>query len=214
MNDIIKKIEAEQLKAEVPAFNVGDTVNHKAFGMGKIVKKTPMGGDALVEIEFESVGTKRLMLKGAAANMEKAYFAGGCFWCITPTFREMEGVTSVTSGYSGGREENPVYEERPSRAQKAYIDSVVMGVASRVDELNEYISKFAIGWDISRISRLARTVMQLAIFEILYVEDVPTGAAISEAVRIVKLYDGEDAGAFVNGILGSFYRSLANEVDG
>ena len=53
-------------------FNVGDSVKHKAFGMGKIVKKTPMGGDALVEIEFESVGTKRLMLKVAAANMEKA----------------------------------------------------------------------------------------------------------------------------------------------
>ena len=52
-------------------FNVGDTVKHKAFGMGKIVKKTPMGGDALVEIEFQTVGTKRLMLKVAAANMEK-----------------------------------------------------------------------------------------------------------------------------------------------
>ena len=52
-------------------FNVGDRVKHKAFGEGKIVKKTPMGGDALVEIEFASVGTKRLMLKVAAANMTK-----------------------------------------------------------------------------------------------------------------------------------------------
>jgi len=52
-------------------FNVGDRVKHKAFGMGKIVSKKPMGGDALVEIEFDSVGTKRLMLKVAAANMEK-----------------------------------------------------------------------------------------------------------------------------------------------
>lgn len=42
--------------------------------------------------------------------MEKAYFAGGCFWCITPTFREMEGVAAVTSGYSGGREADPTYE--------------------------------------------------------------------------------------------------------
>ena len=53
------------------SFNVGDAVKHKAFGMGKIVSKKPMGGDALVEIEFESVGTKRLMLKVASANMEK-----------------------------------------------------------------------------------------------------------------------------------------------
>ena len=43
--------------------------------------------------------------------MKSAYFAGGCFWCITPTFQEMEGVDSVTSGYSGGMEENPSYED-------------------------------------------------------------------------------------------------------
>ena len=40
-----------------------------------------------------------------------AYFAGGCFWCITPTFKEMDGVFDVISGYSGGEEENPVYAD-------------------------------------------------------------------------------------------------------
>ena len=44
-------------------------------------------------------------------SMETAYFAGGCFWCITPTFREMVGVQNVTSGYSGGLEVNPLYED-------------------------------------------------------------------------------------------------------
>ena len=43
--------------------------------------------------------------------MKTAYFAGGCFWCITPTFREMDGVSAVISGYCGGREENPTYED-------------------------------------------------------------------------------------------------------
>ena len=104
-----------------------------------------------------------------------------------------------------------VYSERPSRAQVAYIDNVVIGVTNRVDELNDQIQKYSIGWDISRISRLARTIMQLAIFEILYVDDVPTGVAISEAVRIAKMYDGNDTGSFVNGILGSFARSLTVE---
>ena len=50
--------------------------------------------------------------------------------------------------------------------------------------------------------------MELAIYEILYVDDVPTGVAINEAVRLAKLYDGDDTGAFVNGILGAFARSL------
>ena len=108
-------------------------------------------------------------------------------------------------------EENEVYEERPTRTQLAYIDSVVAGVANRQEMLNAEIQKYSIGWDVSRISRLARSVMQLAIFEILFVEDVPTGVAVSEAVRLAKKYDGDDTGSFVNGILGSFARSLSGE---
>ena len=110
--------------------------------------------------------------------------------------------------YSMLAAENQVYSDSPNATQKAYVNSVVAGVASREDELNELIQKYSVGWDISRISRLARSVMQLAIFETLYMDDVPAGVAISEAVRIVKLYDGNDTGAFVNGILGSFAREL------
>lgn len=111
-------------------------------------------------------------------------------------------------------EENQVYAQRPSRAQIGYLDCVVSGVANRQEDLNGLIQKFSIGWDVSRISRLTRAILQLAIFEILYVEDVPTGVAISEAVRLSKLYDGDDAGSFVNGILGSFARSLEAEAEG
>ena len=114
--------------------------------------------------------------------------------------------------YTQLSDENQVYTERPSRAQRAYIDTVVSGVANRADELDEYIRQYAIDWDVSRISKLARAIMQLAIFEILFVEDVPTGVAISEAVRIAKMYDGDDTGAFVNGILGAFARGLSSEV--
>ena len=105
-------------------------------------------------------------------------------------------------------QENEVYTDFPNRAQLRYIDSVVEGVANREEELNQQISKFAIGWDISRISKLTRCIMQLAIYETLYVEDVPVGVAVSEAVRLAKKYDGDDTGSFVNGILGSFARSL------
>ena len=110
--------------------------------------------------------------------------------------------------------ENDIYAERPSRSQLGYIDSVVAGVANRTEDLNGEIQKYSIDWDVSRISRLTRCIMQLAIYEILYVDDVPTGVAISEAVRLAKKYDGDDTGSFVNGILGSFARSLttpANE---
>ena len=115
--------------------------------------------------------------------------------------------------YSKLADENQVYTDRPSKTQVAYLDNVVTGVANRSEELNEIIQKYSIGWDVSRISKLARTIMQLAIFEILYVTDVPTGVAISEAVRIAKMYDGDDTGAFVNGILGAYARALPVEVN-
>lgn len=113
--------------------------------------------------------------------------------------------------YANLSSDNEIYTQRPSGTQLAYVDAVVSGVANRLEELNQEIQKFSISWDVSRISRLARAILQLAIFEILFVEDVPAGVAVSEAVRLAKKYDGDDTGAFVNGILGSFVRSMETE---
>ena len=113
--------------------------------------------------------------------------------------------------YSKLSAENEIYAERPGSAPVAYVDAVVSGVVNRTEELDAKIQEFSIGWDVSRISRLTRAIMQLAIFETLFMEDVPTSVAISEAVRLAKKYDGDDTGAFVNGILGSFARSLSAE---
>lgn len=103
--------------------------------------------------------------------------------------------------------ENELYAQRPFPKQVRYIDTVTNGVSQHVQELNDIIASYSIGWDISRISRLARCVLQLALFEILYLPDVPDGVAVSEAVRLAKKYDGDDTGAFVNGILGAYLRS-------
>ncbi len=121
---------------------------------------------------------------------------------------ETIGLRLEKDYYSVLSADNDVYTERPSRAQLGYIDMVVSGVANRAEELDAQIAQYSIGWDISRISRLTRSIMQLAIFETLYVDDVPAGVAVSEAVRLAKKYDGDDTGAFVNGILGSFVRGL------
>ena len=146
------------------------------------------------------------MTRGNARELAVHLIYGRIF-----TGEEPEQVVSTRLDkeyYEQLREENEVYSDRPSRAQLRYIDTVVAGVANREEELNAQISKFSIGWEITRISKLARCILQLAIFEILYVEDIPTGVAVSEAVRIAKKYDGDDTGSFVNGILGSFARSL------
>ena len=79
--------------------------------------------------------------------------------------------------YLGLSEDNGIYADRPGKGLRTYIDAVVAGVAQETEALNEYITKYSIGWDVSRISRLARAVMQLAIYEVLHMEDVPTGVA-------------------------------------
>ena len=146
------------------------------------------------------------MTRGNARELAVHLIYGRAF-----TGEEPEQVISTRLDkeyYAQLGEENDVYADRPSRAQLRYIDSVVTGVANREDELDEQIRKYAIGWDISRISKLARCILRLAIYEIQYVDDVPAGVAVSEAVRIAKKYNDSDTGAFVNGILGSFVRSL------
>ena len=146
------------------------------------------------------------MTRGNARELAVHLIYGRAFTGEEP--QEVVSIRLDKEYYEKLSAENDVYSDRPSRAQLRYLDTVVAGVANREEDLNEQIQKFAIGWDISRISKLARCILQLAIFEILYVEDVPTGVAVSEAVRLAKKYDGDDTGAFVNGILGSFARSL------
>ena len=151
------------------------------------------------------------MTRGNARELAVHLIYGREFTCEEPS--EVISLRLNKEYYAKLSAEHQIYLDRPSRAQMGYLDMVVAGVASRADELNELIQKYSIGWDVSRISKLTRCILQLAMFEILYVEDVPTGVAISEAVRIVKLYDGDDTGAFVNGILGAFSRGMTQEVE-
>jgi N utilization substance protein B len=107
--------------------------------------------------------------------------------------------------YASLRDEADVYQEKPDK-QLSYIRQTLAGVESHRDELNDYIRKYAINWDLNRISRVARAIMQVAMYECLYVSDVPVSAAINEAVELTRKYEDEDVVSFVNGILGAFAR--------
>lgn len=106
------------------------------------------------------------------------------------------------------KDESDAYDERPSGKQLAYISETVCGIREKQEELDGYIAKYAIGWNLNRISKPARAIMQLAMYECLYVQDVPTSAAINEAVELTRKYEDEDVVAFVNGILGAFAREV------
>lgn len=101
-------------------------------------------------------------------------------------------------------------EEQPEcEANLGYIKSVAGGICEKADELYSHIEKhLKKGWTLKRIPKITRNVLMLAIYEILYVSDVPSGVAINEAVEIAKTYGDEEQGKFVNGLLGSFVKEL------
>ena len=78
--------------------------------------------------------------------------------------------------------EDDLYADRPNTKQEAYIRRLVSGVAEHAAELDADIEKYARGWRFERISLVASAIMRVAMYEILYMADIPQGAAISEAV--------------------------------
>jgi N utilization substance protein B len=109
--------------------------------------------------------------------------------------------------YDTLRSEDELYAEPPEEAQRAYIRRIVKGTAEHSAELDAYIEQYAVGWSFGRISRTAVAVLKTAMFEALYMPDVPPRAAINEAVELAKKYDTPETVSFVNGVLGSFSRA-------
>ena len=106
-------------------------------------------------------------------------------------------------------EEDPLYQEAPNAKQAKYIRRLTTGVASHAGELDSYIEKYARGWSFSRIPLMAAAIMRTAMYEVLYMPDIPNGAAINAAVDIAKKYETPETVKFINGILGSFAREEA-----
>ena len=104
-----------------------------------------------------------------------------------------------------------LYDETPNAKQAEYIRRLVSGVAEHAAELDGYIEKYAQGWRFDRISLVASAIMRVAMFEILYMPDIPAGVAINEAVEIAKKYEEPETVRFLNGILGSFVRQEVKE---
>ncbi len=93
-------------------------------------------------------------------------------------------------------------------AEIDYINTVYHGVINHVDELKEIIVKYARGFGLDRIYKLDLAALLLAIYEMKYMDDIPLGTSIAEAVELVKIYSTEKSYSFVNGILSSVYKEL------
>ena len=89
-----------------------------------------------------------------------------------------------------------------------YIQSVIDGVKEHGEEIDAIITKsLRKGWSFARISKVSRTVLRIAIFEMKYLDDVPPRVAVNEAVELAKRYGDENDPTFVNGLLASVIKA-------
>ena len=103
-------------------------------------------------------------------------------------------------------EEDPLFSEYPDERTLAYIHRLTSLAEEHLPEIDAKIALYAKGRRIERISRTALAVLRCAICELLYMEDIPVGSAVNEAVEMGKTYDSPETASFINGILGTIIR--------
>ena len=117
----------------------------------------------------------------------------------------------------GGQESmNEVLEQSEqadtlSGSDKTFLENLTAGVSARQEELDGIIGRYAQGWALNRLAKVDLTIMRMAVYELLYMPEVPVGATINEAVELAKAYGEDKSSGFINGILGSVARDLPGE---
>ena len=89
-----------------------------------------------------------------------------------------------------------------------YIRSVFFGIFENVEQLDNLISESSINWEYNRISKVSMALLRIAVYEALYVDDIPVSVSINEAVELSKRYDHAEAYTFINGVLGSIVKNI------
>ncbi|HEY8424692.1 MAG TPA: transcription antitermination factor NusB [Limnochordales bacterium] len=93
-------------------------------------------------------------------------------------------------------------------AQAAFARQLVEGTLAHLQEIDRLLARFAIDWTLERMANVDRNVMRMAVYEILYLKEIPPGVSINEAVELAKKYGDTESGKFVNGILGNVVRHV------
>lgn len=91
--------------------------------------------------------------------------------------------------------------ETAREEDRVYIEQKVQDIFAHLAEIDEMIDSFAQGWKTSRMAKVELSLIRLAVYEMRYEEDIPTGVAINEAVELAKTYGEENSASFVNGVL-------------
>jgi len=95
--------------------------------------------------------------------------------------------------------------------QKDFAFREVKGVLNNLSSIDNVINKYSEDWTISRMASTDRNILRLAVFEILYCDDIPTNVSINEAIELAKKYGDEKSYKFINGLLGSIARDCLSK---
>ena len=98
-----------------------------------------------------------------------------------------------------------------SGADKTFLENLTAGVTDHQEDLDAVIGRYAQGWALNRLAKVDLTVLRMAVYELKYMPEIPTGATINEAVELAKRFGEDKSAGFVNGILGSVARELRSE---
>lgn len=98
--------------------------------------------------------------------------------------------------------------------ERSFATDLVMGAVRNLEELDGVIHRFAERWSVDRMARTDRNILRLALYELLYVDEIPPSVSVNEAVELAKAYGDFDSPKFVNGVLGNVVRSLAGVKEG
>lgn len=85
-----------------------------------------------------------------------------------------------------------------------YAKDLISGIMGRLKEIDEKIIEKLEKWSFDRIANVEKTLLRIAVYEMMYVDDVPNKVAINEAVELAKRYNEEQSGKFINGVLSKF----------
>lgn len=118
------------------------------------------------------------------------------------TARKQAFLISYQNDVNGGPAGAAVRRWRDYRGDpEAYAVELVRGLEERREELDALLSEVSVGWPVHRMSAVDRSILRLALYEMLHVEDVPPDVAVNEAIELAKGFSSDEAPAFVNGVL-------------
>jgi N utilization substance protein B len=100
--------------------------------------------------------------------------------------------------------------EAPEEARE-FSSLLIEGAWSHREEIDQLISGSSENWTMARMSRVDKSILRMAVYELLFCPDIPPKVTLNEAIDLGKMYGSENSGAFINGILDALYGRLRNK---